>query len=88
MGAGRWLSVVATGPNLYHLQCGSNMHNQMGAAMDRVHGSTPSLGMQAGVEPAGCPDSKVNMRDPETSAKVCSRLFDAKHLISHICLSI
>ena len=37
-GSGRWLSVVATGPNLYHLSCGSHTKGEVGVPVSRVYG--------------------------------------------------
>lgn len=37
-GSGRWLSVVASGPNMYHLSCGSNTKSEGGVPATRIHG--------------------------------------------------
>ena len=76
---------MATGPNLYHLQCGSNTHNEMGVAADRVHGFPPSICMGAEMGPAGCGDSKTAFRDLQASAKVRSEIRPSIDLLLRMC---
>ena len=66
-GAGRWLSVVATGPNLYHLQCGAHTQSEMGVAAELVHG-VPAIEGARGGHAA----SKKGMLEEESLGKVLS----------------
>ena len=38
-GTGRWLAVTPSGPNVYHLSCGTTTKCEMGVPASRVHGS-------------------------------------------------
>lgn len=39
-GAGRWLTVVSTAPNAYHLACASNTRGEVGVPVHRIRGSS------------------------------------------------
>ena len=39
-GSGRWLSIVPSGPDLYHLSCGSNTRGEAGVPVHRIYGKS------------------------------------------------
>ena len=71
-GAGTWLAVVATGPNLHHLECGSATWSEAGVAADTVHGLPANACMRSSAREAGCGALQHVMHEGANAAKVRS----------------
>ena len=50
-GTGRWLAVTPSGPNVYHLSCGSTAKCEVGVPASRVHGQPVQC---SGLQPESC----------------------------------